>query len=393
MSVIAVIGGGPGGLMAAEILSAAKHEVHVFERKPTLGRKFMMAGRGGLNLTHSEPFEKFITRYGAAASWLRPALEQFTPTDLRHWCDSLGGETFVGSSGRVFPKALKASPLLRAWIARLGAQGVQFHLQHDWQGWTDKGELLINNQPFKADAVFLSLGGASWPRLGSDGSWADILRGKGIALTPFQPANSGFLVNWSEHFSSRFAGQPLKPVILKLGDQAVEGEIMLSRYGLEGGAIYALSSAIRETINAQGQAMLQLDLRPGVSEAELAKRLGARGSQSFSTWLKKAAGLSPAAVGLVHETLPAAERATISASALTKLIKAVPVTTTAPTGLERAISSAGGICRAEVDENFMLKKLPGVYALGEMLDWEAPTGGYLLQATFSTAVKAARSFA
>ncbi len=389
---IAIIGGGPGGLMAAEVLATAGQSVTVFERKPTLGRKFLMAGRGGLNITHSEPMDKFIARYAEAADWLKPAIERFTPAHLRAWCEALGEETFVGTSGRVFPKALKASPLLRAWSKRLTAQGVQFKMQHDWQGWNAAGELLFNGAPFKADVTVLALGGASWPKLGSDGSWAAHLRAKGISVTPFAPANSGFLMPWSETFASRFAGQPLKPVTLSIGEQSVQGEIMLTQMGIEGGAVYALSSRIRKAIEANGSAQLNIDLRPGVLPDELAARLAAgQGSQSFSTYLKKVAGLTPAAASLVHEVTTAEQRKALSPTALAQLIKNLPLKTTQAAGLERAISSAGGIAHAEVDENFMLKKLPGVYAIGEMLDWEAPTGGYLLQATFSTAVKAATS--
>lgn len=391
-NTVAIIGGGPGGLMAAEILASAGHKVTVFERKPTVGRKFMMAGRGGLNLTHSEPFEQFITRYGEAASWLRPALEQFTPADLRAWCDGLGQETFIGSSGRVFPKVLKASPLLRAWLARLMVLQVQIKLQQEWQGWNDTGDLVINGQPFKADKVILALGGASWPKLGSDGSWTKLLQDKGIELAPFAPANSGFLIPWSEAVQ-RFAGQPLKPVTLAVEGKSVQGEIMLTRSGIEGGAVYALSSRIRTSITGKGSATLYIDLRPGVDVADLAKRLGSRGSQSFSTWIKKDGGLSPAAASVALEIIAPDQRNALSPTALAQLIKALPLVTKETAGLERAISSAGGIKRSEVDENFQLKKLPGVYAVGEMLDWEAPTGGYLLQATFSTAVKAARAVA
>lgn len=390
----AIIGGGPGGLMAAEVLAKAGWAVTVFERKPTLGRKFMMAGRGGLNLTHSEPFEQFITRYGNTAAWLRPSLEAFTPTALRQWCEDLGQETFTGSSGRVFPKALKASPLLRAWIARLTTLGVQFKMQHEWQGWDSSGALLFNGQPFRADKTILALGGASWPKLGSDGGWASILKAKGIALAPFQPANCGFVVPWTALFASRYAGQPLKPVTLSHAGKSVPGEIMITAQGIEGGAVYALSAAIRESINQSGSATLHIDLRPGVSLDELAKRLAdGRGSQSFSTYLKKAAGLSPLAASLLHEATPPEQRAGLNGATLASLIKALPVVTSQPAGIDRAISSAGGIRRETVDDNFMIKALPGVYAVGEMLDWEAPTGGYLLQATFSTAVKAATSFA
>lgn len=391
---IVIIGGGPGGLMAGEILAQAGHHVSVFERKPTLGRKFLMAGRGGLNLTHSEPFGQFIQRYGDAAPWLQPSLEQFTPAQLREWCEGLGEETFVGSSGRVFPKSLKASPLLRAWSKRLSDLGVTFHMQQEWQGWNKDGDLLFNGISHKADITVLALGGASWPKLGSDGGWTKYLKARGVSITAFAPANSGFIVPWSETFASRFAGTPLKPVTVSLGESQVQGEIMLTSTGIEGGAIYAISSRIRKAIEAQGKTTLQLDLRPGVSVPELAKRLAdGPGSQSFSTYLKKAGGLSPVAASLLHEVTTPEQRKALSPNALAALIKALPLITTGTTGLDRAISSAGGIARDELNQNFMLKKLPGVYAVGEMLDWEAPTGGYLLQATFSTAVRAARAIA
>jgi uncharacterized flavoprotein (TIGR03862 family) len=391
---IAIIGGGPGGLMAAEILARAGACVTVYEKKPTLARKFLMAGRGGLNITHSELFEKFLSRYGEAASFLEPALKAFPPEALREWCAGLGQETFTGSSGRVFPKAMKASPLLRAWQERLFSLGVRFALKTTWQGWDESGDLVFtdgdgNAFSVRADAVLLSLGGASWPKLGSDGSWTKFLTAKSIPLAPLRPANCGFLVSWSDHFQDRFAGTPLKPVTLHFAGKAVSGDIMISRYGIEGGSVYALSSPLRDAIEKDGGADLILDLRPGLTPEVLTRRLNApRKRESLSNFLRKAGGLSPAAIAVLRETTP--NLTNLAAAELAQRIKSCPLHLTAPAPIERAISSAGGIRLSALDENFMLRDLPGVFAVGEMLDWEAPTGGYLLQATFSTAVMAAR---
>ena len=387
---IAIIGAGPAGLIAAEKLADAGHKVTVYERKPSAGRKFLMAGRGGLNLTHSEDFEKFIARYAKAAPWLKTAIEKFTPQQLRDWCEGLGQETFVGSSGRVFPKAMKASPLLRAWLQRLEARGVSIRFNADWQGWDDAGQLAFAGaEPVKADAVLLALGGASWPRLGSDGSWANILAAKNIALSPLRPSNCGFDVAWSDVFKTKFAGQPLKPVILTFNGQTVTGEAMIAARGIEGGAVYALSGALREAILKNGKALLHVDTRPGVSLDDLTARLEtpARG-KSFSEFMRKEAGLSPIATSILREAEK--DPANLPPERLAALIKSLPLTLTAPFPIERAISTAGGIRLDELDENLMLRHLPGVFAAGEMLDWEAPTGGYLLQASFATGVAAAR---
>jgi uncharacterized flavoprotein (TIGR03862 family) len=343
---VAVIGGGPAGLMAAEALSAAGPSVAVFERMPTLGRKFLMAGRGGLNLTHSEGFERFVTRYGGQAERLRPMLEAFTPADLAAWAEGLGQATFVGSSGRVFPKALKASPLLRAWIARLEGQGVALNLRWTWTGWNAAGDLTFEapegSRVLRPRATILALGGASWARLGSDGAWAPLLAARGAAVAPFRPANVGFTVAWTPVFQDRFAGAPLKNVALSFGGETSRGDALAAGYGLEGGAVYALSAALRDAIGAQGQATLQIDLRPDVSLAQLTARLSRpRGGQSLSSWLRKAAHLSPVEIGLLREAhgvaLPAAP------DALAGAIKAAPVMLTGTQGLERAISSAGGL--------------------------------------------------
>lgn len=388
----AVIGGGPAGLMAAEVLSAAGVQVDVYDRMPSLGRKFLMAGRGGLNLTHSERLDTFLGRYGKAADRLTPILTAFTPADLVAWAEDLGQPTFVGSSGRVFPKALKASPLLRAWLARLQAQGVRFHLRCEWSGWDADGDLTFDVRPAakRPDAVVLAMGGASWPRLGSTGGWAKILAERGVEISPFQPANSGFEVAWSPLFIERFAGQPLKNIGLSFGERAVRGEAMISKYGLEGGAVYALSAQLRDAIASQGSAMVEIDLRPDMPRSRLTDRLHkAPAGQSASNLLRKAANLSPVEVNLLREghgvDLPR------DAGQLARAIKSIPLRLAAARPLERAISSAGGVSLSELDEGLMLRRLPGVYAVGEMLDWEAPTGGYLLQACFATGVAAARA--
>jgi uncharacterized flavoprotein (TIGR03862 family) len=379
--------------MAADGLAAAGVRVTVFDQMSTVGRKFLMAGRGGLNLTHSEPVDRFLARYGAAAERLAPAIAAFAPEAVRAWSASLGQPTFVGSSGRVFPVAFKASPLLRAWQARLVDLGVAFALRHRWVGW-DKGGTLQFLGPDGAvshrfDATVLALGGASWPRLGSDGTWVGLVEARGVAVRRLRPANCGLVVGWSDHFRERFAGTPLKRIALSFAGTCVRGEAIVTATGLEGGAIYALSAPVRDTIDRAGSAVLTLDLRPDLSADALALRLSAsRGRQSLSNFLRKAAGLAPVAIGLVRETAEGAVPA--ETTALAARIKAVPIRTAAVRPLKRSISTAGGIALEEIDENFMLRRLPGVFAAGEMLDWEAPTGGYLLQAAFATGVAAGR---
>ena len=387
---IAIIGGGPAGLIAAEHLSAVGFSVDLFEKMPTPGRKLLMAGRGGLNLTHSEPLPAFLGRYREASDWLGPVIARFDPAALRGWCEGLGQASFVGSSGRVFPESMKASPLLRAWRTRLEAQGVRFHLRHDWTGWTADGALAFDTPDgpvtAQADATLLALGGASWPRLGSDGGWAETLQDKGVALIPFSASNCGIEIGWSTITQDRFAGTPLKTIALSLGQERVEGELILARYGLEGGAVYALSGPIRSALDA-GPVTLSLDLRPHLDVAALAAKLGkAKKGQSLANTLRKA-GLSPQAISVLRDAVPDLPR---DPQALAARIKAVPLTVTAQRGLDRAISSAGGIARTAVDERLMLTALPGVFAAGEMLDWDAPTGGYLLQASFATGLAAAR---
>jgi uncharacterized flavoprotein (TIGR03862 family) len=364
--------------MAAETIAAAGGDVTVFERMPSLGRKLLMAGRGGLNITHSEPAESFVRRYGAAAGWLAPSLAAFPPSALRDWCEALGQPTFTGTSGRVFPTAMKASPLLRAWLRRLEGQNVRFVTRAQWAGWDTQGQLqFADGRTFAAGATVLALGGASWPRLGADGGWTALL--PDVAISPLRPANCGFKTNWSAHFSQRFAGQPLKRIILSCAGHTVPGEIMITADGVEGGAIYAVSAPARDLIARDGQAVLKIDLRPDMPAETLNARLAGGGSDSLSNALRKRAGLSPVAIGLIQEA-----RHSGCELPLATLIKALPLTLTATSGLARAISTAGGIKLDELDENLMLRRHPGVFAAGEMLDWEAPTGGYLLQACFAT---------
>jgi uncharacterized flavoprotein (TIGR03862 family) len=384
--------------MAANVLAERGADVTVFERMPSIGRKFLLAGRGGLNLTHSEDLERFLDRYGAAAPRLCNAIEAFPPASVRAWCKNLGQETFVGTSGRVFPKSLKASPLLRAWLRRLDAAGVRFELRHRWIGWKDSSTVLFETPKGRvtihADALVLALGGASWPRLGSDGGWANILAETGVAIAPLRPANCGFVTNWSEHFRDRFEGHPLKRIALSFGGNSVRGEAIITRDGLEGGGIYALAASLRETIAATGEATLRIALRPDIQEAVLRQSLAApRGKQSLSNVLRKVAKLSPAAIGLLREAAASSGQSlnAMSASELAEAINAVPVRLTATAPLAKAISTAGGVSFEEIDENFMLHRRPGVFVAGEMLDWEAPTGGYLLQASFATGAAAGRA--
>ena len=371
--------------------------VTVYDAMPSAGRKFLMAGRGGLNLTHSEPLPEFLMRYGEAQPRLAPAISAFPPASLRAWSEALGQPTFIGSSGRVFPTTFKASPLLRAWLRRLDAMGVQLALRHRWTGWNDDGQLLFQTPDGKrvvdARATVLALGGASWPRLGSNGGWVETLAAKGVAVSPLRPANCGFTVAWSEIFRDRFEGEPLKGIALSFGSHSVRGEVIITRAGLEGGAIYALSAVLREAIANAGKATLHVALRPDLQMQDLMAQLSRpRGRQSLSNFLRKAAHLSPAAIGLLQEAAIASgvPLSSLSSASLAGLINDVPVELNGIASIARAISTAGGIWFDELDADFMIRRLPGIFAAGEMLDWEAPTGGYLLQASFATGAAAGR---
>jgi uncharacterized flavoprotein (TIGR03862 family) len=389
---LAVIGGGPAGLMAAEAAAAGGLRVDVYDAMPSVGRKLLLAGKGGLNLTHGEPLEPFLSRYGSRRAVLEPLLAEFGPAELRAWAKGLGVETFVGSSGRVFPAEMKAAPLLRAWLRRLRERGVGFHVRHRWQGWDADGALRFDtpegSRSVRADAVVLALGGGSWARLGSDGAWGPRLEARGIPVRPLRPANCGFDVGWSGHFAGRFAGQPVKPVAAAFTDgQGAEhrrqGEFVVTATGIEGSLIYALSAPLRDTIEATGAALLTLDLAPGRELSRLAEALSRpRGSRSMANHLKRAAGIEGVKAGLLREILPAEDFA--DPGRLAAAIKALPLRLAAPRPLDEAISSAGGVTFEALDERLMLKYLPGVFCAGEMLDWEAPTGGYLLTACFAT---------
>ncbi len=384
---IAIFGGGPAGLMAAEKLSALGHDVTVYEQMPTVGRKFLLAGKSGLNLTHAEEFASFSNRFGAANTRLRPVIEAFSPQDLRAWADGLGAETFVGSSGRVFPKAMKASPLLRAWKKRLEAQGVRLLTRHRWAGFADDAPLVETPQgveTIRCDVALFAFGGASWPKLGSNGAWTELLSDKGIGIAPLQAANCGFDVTWSDYFISRFAGEPVKSVTVTSAAGTSQGEFVVTQNGIEGGLIYAHSAALRDGLASDGQADLVLDLAPGRCLERLRADLARQDKKlSFGNLLRKGAGLTGVKAALVTEFCRDKDPGNLA-----KAIKNLKIPLVRPRPIEEAISSAGGILWDEIDQNFMLKKLPRFFVAGEMVDWEAPTGGYLLTACFATGVAA-----
>lgn len=390
MKQVAIIGAGAAGLMAAEMLSqAADVHVTVYDSMPSAGRKFLMAGKGGLNISHAENFEKFVTRYGTRQAQLEPFLNAFTPTDLRLFLTDLGIETFVGSSGRIFPKEMKAAPLLRAWLHRLRSRGVQFSMRHHWLGWQDHDtRKLIFDTPtgekiVTADAVILALGGASWAKLGSTGAWVEILRAEGIQVETLKPSNCGFEVEFGEFFKNRFSFQPLKNVSLKFGNFLQKGDLMLTENGVEGGLIYAISALLRDEIEKNGSATFHLDLFPDKTSEQLLQKFSKpRGKLSTAQFWRKQIGLEGVKAGLVREFLPA--EFLNSAEKVTDMLKNLPLTAIAPRPIDEAISSAGGVNFSELSPDLMLKKLPNVFCAGEMLDWEAPTGGYLLTACLAT---------
>ena len=395
MSGVAIIGAGPAGLMAAEVLSAAGVQVDVYDTMPSAGRKFLLAGKGGLNLTHSEPFDAFASRYGARRPQVEPLLRQFDSKALREWAQGLGVETFVGTSGRVFPAEMKAAPLLRAWLHRLRAAGVRFHMRHRFVGWSADGELRFEapggEHIARPEAVVLALGGASWPRLGSDGAWVPLLKERGVEVAPLLPANCGFDVRggWSEHFASRFAGQPFKSVAIRFANFHRQGEFVATDKGIEGSLVYAVSALLRDEIVARGSATFELDLLPGRSAAQVQAEVAhPRGSRSLSSHLKSRLKLDAIKLSLLHELLTKEELH--NPIRLAAAIKSLPITVTAPRPVEEAISTAGGVRFESLDDNQMLRAMPGVFCAGEMLDWEAPTGGYLLTACFATGRSAAQ---
>ncbi|MGH6645973.1 TIGR03862 family flavoprotein [Aquabacterium sp.] len=397
---VIVIGGGPAGLMAAETLAAGGARVDVYDAMPSVGRKFLLAGKGGLNLTHAEALDKFLGRYAERSEALTPLIEALRPQALRDWAQGLGIETFVGTSNRVFPKDLKAAPLLRAWLHRLREAGVRFHMRHRWQGWTADGALTFTSPQgditAQADATVLALGGASWARLGSDGAWVPWLQARGADIAPLKPSNCGFDVaptapdrsGWSEHLRNRFAGAPIKPVVMQFTDaqgqvHRQQGEFVLTFTGIEGSLVYAFSARIRDAIEAQGQATIHLDLLPShTSEQVLTETKRPRGTRSLSTHLKSCLGIQGVKMALLHELLSPAQLT--DPVQLAQLIKALPLTLSAARPIDEAISTAGGVRFEGLTAQQMLSTIPGVFCAGEMLDWEAPTGGYLLTATMAT---------
>jgi uncharacterized flavoprotein (TIGR03862 family) len=391
--VTSIIGGGPAGLMAAEVLSQASVQVDVYDTMPSAGRKFLMAGKGGLNITHSEPFDHFLTRYSDRQSSIAPLLRAFPPEALREWIHNLGIDTFVGTSGRVFPTDMKAAPLLRTWLHRLRERGVRFHARHRWCGWDEHGALRFTTpngeRIVRAEAAVLALGGGSWPQLGSDGTWVPLLAQRGIAIAPLRPANCGFDVAWSALLRERFAGEPLKAVAATFGNVRKQGECIITEQGVEGGLIYALSAALRDRIEHDGHAILHLDLLPDFPLQRVQKETSnPRGSRSLSSHLQSRLELKGVKAGLLREVLSAEQMH--DSQLLAHTIKDLPLRLIAPRPLSEAISTAGGVTFETLDEHLMLKQAPGVFCAGEMLDWEAPTGGYLLTACFASGLAAGK---
>lgn len=395
---VAIIGAGPAGLMAAEVAASGGAHVTIYDRMPSVGRKFLLAGRGGLNITHSEPLAPFLAHYAGAEPHLRPFIETWTPDAVRVWCEALGQPTFVGSSGRVFPAAFKTSPLLRAWLRRLETLEVTFAMRHCWTGWDSAGRLVLQTPEgavaSEPKATILALGGASWPQLGSQGDWVETLRGDGSDVAPLRPANCGFAVAWSDLFRDKFEGQPLKGIGLSFGNQTIRGEAMVTRTGIEGGGVYALSAPLREALARDGTAILRVALLPEQSQDAIVARLRTRQpKQSFANALRKALKLSPVAIALLREAEQglSSPLAGMEPAALAALINDVPLRLSHPMPIAKAISTAGGVTFDTLDDALMLRHRPGTFVAGEMLDWDAPTGGYLLQACFATGAAAGRA--
>ncbi|MHB9840267.1 TIGR03862 family flavoprotein [Paraburkholderia terrae] len=400
---VAVIGGGPAGLMAAEALASGGARVDVYDAMPSVGRKFLMAGKGGMNITHSEPIEPFLGRYGKRRADIAPLLDAFGPHALRAWLDELGVATFVGSSGRVFPTDMKAAPMLRAWLHRLREVGVQFHMRHKWIGWAEPASSDTHGLRFatpegerdvSADAVVFALGGGSWARLGSDAAWVPLMQQREIPVAPLLPANCGFDADWTDYFRERYAGQPVKPVsiVVESVDGTVQhrqGEFVVTSTGIEGSLVYALSAVIRDRLLANGEAMITLDLAPGLSAQRVIDEVTRpRGSRSMSSHLHSRIGITGVKLGLLHECL--SKEDFTDAAKLAQAIKSLPLRLTHARPIDEAISSAGGIPFEALDDALMIRQLPGVFCAGEMLDWEAPTGGYLLTACFASGLVAGR---
>ncbi|BCK88196.1 hypothetical protein MIZ01_1997 [Sideroxyarcus emersonii] len=390
---IAIIGGGPAGLMAAEAISQGNVRVDIYDAMPSMGRKFLMAGKGGMNITHAEPFDAFLTRFGARRNDIEPLLLGFPPDALREWVHGLGIATFVGTSNRVFPVDMKAAPLLRAWLHRLRERGAGFHVRHRWNGWDAQGDLRFTTPEgeriLHADALVLALGGGSWPQLGSDGAWVTLLAQHGIEIKPLRPANCGFDVVWSDFFRERFTGEPLKSIAATFGDLRKQGECVITEHGVEGSLIYALSAVLRDEIARHGQAVLHLDLLPDWPLQRVQKEVShPRGSRSLSSHLHSRLGLKGVKASLLREALDADQMH--DTALLARTIKSLPLRLTGTRPLSEAISTAGGVAFESLDERLMLTRLPGVFCAGEMLDWEAPTGGYLLSACFASGLAAGK---